>query len=140
MLIVELDPPLPCPLGFEGDTASLVYFMSFAVAERYGALHELAQAASFLRRQLKIDLSPLLRFTSAQPESPQDVEELEAIWQDPEPLARCCEEVAAALELHPRLQPLVAPYPHLGQRLRELAAICRWAAERRAKVRLTYLL
>jgi len=140
MLIVETTAAEACPLGFAGDTAPLVYFMSFAAAERYGALHPLAQAASILRRQLRIDLSPLLRFTSAEPEGPQDVEELERLWQEAAPLARTCEEVARALREHPRLQDLTADFPTLADRLEELAAIACWAAQKGAKVRLTYLL
>jgi hypothetical protein len=140
MLLVDTTASEPCPLGFQGDTAPLVYFMSFAVAERYGALHPLAQAASLLRRQLRVDISPLMRFTSALPEGPEDVEELEGLWQDPSPLARTCQEIAHALRHHPRLRALTADFPTLPERLEELAAIAQWAAQQGAKIRLTYLL
>ncbi len=140
MLIVETTAPKECPLGFGGDTAPLVYFMSFAAAERYGARHPLAQAAFILRRELGIDLAPLLRFTSAEPQGPQDLEELEHLWQDPGPLARTCQEVAEALRQDPRLAELTADFPALPQRLEELAAIARWAAQEGAQIRLTYLL
>jgi hypothetical protein len=87
MLLVDTTASEPCPLGFQGDTAPLVYFMSFAVAERYGALHPLAQAASLLRRQLRVDISPLMRFTSALPEGPEDVEEIGGPVARPSPFS-----------------------------------------------------
>ncbi len=140
MLLVETTAVDVPPVDFQGDTAPLVYFMSFAAAERFGAQHELAQAASLLKRQLKIDLTPLLRFSSAEVEDASDVEELEALWQDALPLAEAATRVADALRSHPRLRELVAPYSGLADRLEELAAIARWAAEQGARIRLTYLL
>jgi hypothetical protein len=140
MLLVETTARGDEPPDFQGDTAPLVYFMSFAAAERFGAQHELAQAASLLKRQLKIDLSPLLRFSSAEVEDAEDVEELERLWQDPGPLAETAARVAEALRSHPRLRELAASYEGLPDRLEELAAIARWAAERGARIRLTYLL
>jgi hypothetical protein len=140
MLLVETTAGAVPPVDFQGDTAPLVYFMSFAAAERFGAQHELAQAASLLKRQLKIDLTPLLRFSSAEVEDASDVEELDALWQDALPLAEAASRVAEALRSHPRLRELVAPYPGLADRLDELAAIARWAADQGARIRLTYLL
>lgn len=140
MLLVETTVGGEPPVDFRGDTAPLVYFMSFAAAERFGAQHELAQAASLLKRQLRIDLAPLLRFSSAEVEDAEDVEELERLWQDPGPLAETASRVADALRSHPRLRELVEPYPGLADRLDELAAIARWAAEQGARIRLTYLL
>ncbi|HXG41824.1 MAG TPA: hypothetical protein VNL95_03770 [Dehalococcoidia bacterium] len=140
MLLVETTARGAEPPDFQGDTAPLVYFMSFAAAERFGAQHELARAASLLKRQLKIDLTPLLRFSSAEVEDAQDVDELERLWQEPGPLADTAARVAEAFRTHPRLQELAAPYPGLADRLDELAAIARWAAERGARIRLTYLL
>jgi alkylhydroperoxidase/carboxymuconolactone decarboxylase family protein YurZ len=65
---------------------------------------------------------------------------LEGLWQDPAPLARTCQEIAHALRHHPRLRALTADFPTLPERLEELAAIAQWAAQQRAKIRLTYLL
>jgi len=140
MILVETTAQEPCPLDFRGDTAPLVYFMSFAAAERYGAQHELAQAAAILKRQMKIDLSPLLRFSSAEPEGPEDLDELERLWQEPGPLAQTAAQAAEAIRLTPRLQELTADFPGLADRLQELAEIARWAAAQGARVRLTYIL
>ncbi len=54
-LIVETTAEEDCPLEFFGDSADIVYFISFAHSERYGADHPLAKASSspafrFVRR------------------------------------------------------------------------------------------
>ncbi|HXG36110.1 MAG TPA: hypothetical protein VNL15_04005 [Dehalococcoidia bacterium] len=139
-LLVETTANEPCPLDFQGDTAPLVYLMSFAVAERFGAQHELSEAAAILKRQLKINLAPLQKFGDAEPEGPADLQELEGLWQEPGPLAETANQVADALCSNPKLRRLTAGYPGLPDRLQELARIARWANERQARIRLTYLL
>ncbi|MBI1885383.1 MAG: hypothetical protein HYS09_03575 [Chloroflexi bacterium] len=139
-LIVETTAGEECPVDFQGDTAVLVYFLSFAAAERFGAQHELAQVAAALKRQLRIDLAPLLKFSDAVPEDARDIEELEAIWQDAAPLEAAARLAADAIDGTPKLRELAQDYAGLLERLRELAEIARWAAERAAKVRLTYIL
>ena len=47
-LIVETTADEECPLEFLGDSADIVYFISFAHSERYGAGHPLAKAAGLL--------------------------------------------------------------------------------------------
>jgi len=65
-LFVDFDPPADLPVAFGGDTAPLVYFLSFAFAARYGAQHELTKASLLLRGgEHKIDLKPLLTFRQA---------------------------------------------------------------------------
>ena len=61
-LIVETTADEECPLEFLGESADIVYFISFAHSERYGAAHPLAKAAGLLKRRLGIDLNPLLTY------------------------------------------------------------------------------
>ena len=58
-LYVEFDPPDPCPHALAGDTADLVYFLSFAFSARYRSTHELSRASLLLRGEYRIDLGPL---------------------------------------------------------------------------------
>ena len=138
-LHVEFDPAEPCPYAFQGDTSDLVYFLSFAYSARYGSTHELTRAALLLRGEFKIDLRPLLTFADRLVEEAADAEALERAWQEAAPLAECCREVAAALDSrHPRLPQLTEGFPTLRDRLSELQSMAQWAAERGARVRLTY--
>ena len=140
-LFVEFDPPEPCPYAFQGDTSDLVYFMSFAYSARYGSTHELTQAALLLRGELKIDLRPLLTFADSDVEVEADAEALERAWQDAGPLSECCRQMVAALDSgHDKLRKLTEGFPALRDRLSELQRTAEWAAERGARVRLTYKL
>ena len=139
-LIVDTTADEECPLEFLGESADVVYFISFAHSERYGAGHPLAKAAGLLKRRLGVDLAPLLTFADARIESSEEERALESMWQDAAPLAECARSAAAALESTPELRDLSADFPELPERLRELAAMADWAAERGAKVRLTYVL
>ena len=71
-LIIETTAGDP-PVDFLGDTADLVYFMSMAHSERYGAFHPLARAAAALKRRLRVDLSPLTTFADARVEGAAEV-------------------------------------------------------------------
>jgi len=139
-LIVETTAGEECPIDFLGDSADVVYFISFAHSERYGADHPLAKAAAILKRQLRINLSPLLTFADARSENAEEELALEAMWQDAAPLAECARQVAQAIEGTPELRELTTDFPELPERLRELAAMAAWAAERSARVRLTYVI
>lgn len=139
-LLVENTASEPCPLDFTGDTSPLVYFMSFAVAERFGAQHELAEAAAALKRKHKINLTPLLRFGNAEAESEADAADLETLWQEAIPLAEAARMTAETIRATPALREELQAYPELVERLLELSAIASWAGARNAKVRLTYLL
>lgn len=139
-LVVETTAQEECPHRLSSSGAELVYFLSFAVAERYGAQHELAQAAAVLKRQLRLNLAPLLTFTDARVESEADRQELERIWQEPQRLAECCRQVVDAIAASPRLQELVADFPELLVQLEELAQIAEWAAAKGAKVRIAFTL
>ena len=139
-LIVETTAEEECPLEFFGDSADIVYFISFAHSDRYGSSHPLSQAAGVLKRQLQINLSPLLTFADARTESRDEERALETMWQDPSPLAKSARLVAAAIEWTPRLRELTADFPELPERLRELAGMADWAAEHGAKIRLTYVI
>jgi hypothetical protein len=138
VLHVELDPPGAAP-AFTGDTAPLVYFLSFAFAARYGAQHELTKAALLMRGgSHKIDLKPLLTFADRDAEEPLDQRELERAWQDASPLAQCCRAVVAAIDADAAIRELLADFPTLRDRLDDLGRIAAQASSRGAKVRLTY--
>ncbi len=139
-LIVETTTGEEPPVDFLGPTADIVYFISFAHTERYGAHHPLAKAAAVLKRKLRVNIAPLMTFADARTEDAEDEALLERIWQDAAPLADSARAVATAIETTPELRDLTADFPELPQRLRELADIAAWAAERGAKVRLTYVL
>jgi hypothetical protein len=136
-LHVDLDPPAEAPFG--GDTAPLVYFLSFAFATRYGAQHELAKAALLLRGgDHQIDLRPLLTFADRHVDDPADERDLERAWQEAGPLAECCARVVAAIDADEAVREQLADFPTLRDRLDDLARIAAQAAERRARMRLTY--
>jgi hypothetical protein len=138
-LYVELDPPAGDAGAFGGDTAPLVYFLSFAFAARYGAQHELTKAALLMRGgEHKIDLKPLLTFADRDAEDPIDQRELARVWQDAAPLAECCRAVVAAIDGDAAIREQLVEFPTLRHRLDELGRIASQAAERGAKVRLTF--
>jgi hypothetical protein len=139
-LIVETTADEACPVEFLGDTSDIVYFISMAHTERYGADHPLAKAAAILKRQLRINLGPLLQFADAQTDNAAEEAMLERLWQDAGPLAQTAHSVAEAIEGTPELRELTSAFPELPERLRELSGIARWAAERSAKIRLTYVI
>jgi hypothetical protein len=89
----EGDPP-----QFTGPTGDLVYFLSFAVAERYGATHELSGVARVLRSRSQRDpLRPLLTFAEDNPADTEDRRDMEQIWQPAAPVAEAAAWAAAAL-------------------------------------------
>ena len=138
-LHVEFDPPGEPPLGFAGDTAPLVYFLSFAFAARYGAQHELTKASLLLRGgDHQIDLKPLLTFADREADDPADQRELQRVWQDAAPLAECCRRVVTAIDADAAIREELRDSPTLRDRIEELGRIASWAAERGARLRLTY--
>jgi hypothetical protein len=139
-LIVETTADGECPVDFLGDTADLVYFISMAHSERYGASHPLAKTSAILKRRLRIDIGPLLTFGDARAENEEEERLLDRLWQDAGPLATSARQAADAIERTPELRALTADFPELPLRLRELAQMATWAAERDARVRLTYAL
>jgi hypothetical protein len=139
-LIVETTADEPCPVDFLGDTADIVYFISMAHTERYGADHPLAKAAAILKRRLRINMAPLLKFADARTDDATEEQMLETLWQDAAPLAQAARSVAETIEGTPELRELTSALPELPERLRELSDIAAWAAARGAKVRLTYVI
>jgi hypothetical protein len=138
-LIVDLDPPSNEPVAFAGDTAALVYFLSFAFAARYGAQHELTKAALLLRGgDHKLDLKPLLTFADRDAEEPLDQRDLERAWQDAAPLAECCRLVVDAIDADEPIRELLAGFPTLRDRIEDLARIAASAVEDGRRIRLTY--
>jgi len=139
-LIVEISGGEECPIDILGDSADIVYFISFAYSERYGSDHPLARAAAILKRRFRLNLAPLLTFADARTESTDEERALESFWQEAAPLAECARQVAEAIEGTPELRELTADFPELPDRLKELSDMAAWAAERAAKVRLTYVI
>ena len=138
-VIIETDPPIEPPPSFSGDSAPLVYFLSFAFSGRYGAQHALTKASLLLRTgEHKIDLKPLLTFADRDIDDPADERELERVWQDAEPLAECCRQVVAAIDADAAARDLLAAFSTLRDRIEELGRMAAWAAARGARVRLTY--
>ena len=138
-IILDYDPPQTNAPGFDGDTSDLVFFLSWAFSARYGGNHEMSIAALILRSEFKIDLVPLLTFADRNVEDPADADVLERSWQEAEPLAGCCRAVAKALGSDDnRLASLNADYPALRHNIEDLAHKAAWAAERGAKIRVTY--
>jgi hypothetical protein len=126
---------------FSGPTSDLVYFMSFAVAERYGATHDLSGLAKVLRSRLPGDtLRPLLTFAEQAGDDDQDRADMERIWQPAQPVAEAASWVAAEIRASDRLQELAAGFPELVPRLDDLARIAGWSAERSAEIRLLFRL
>ncbi len=139
-LIVETTADEECPVDFLGDSADIVYFISFAHSERYGADHPLAKASSILKRKLGIKLGPLLNYADARTENAAEEDHLERIWQDPVALQDCARAVAGALEDSTDIRELLEAFPELPDRLRELADMAAWAIEQGARMRLTYVI
>jgi hypothetical protein len=139
-LIVETTADDACPIDFLGDTADIVYFISMAHTERYGADHPLAKAAAILKRQLRVNMAPLLKFADARTDNAAEEQMLEGLWQDALPLSEAARNVSEAIAGTPQLLELTASFPELPDRLRELSDIADWAGERGAKVRLTYVI
>jgi hypothetical protein len=138
-LYFESDADEPCPIEFGRPTDALVAFLSFGFAARYGAQHDLTKLAMLLRGERKIDLAPLLTFADRDAEVDADRRELERVWQPAAPLAATIEAVVEALESpDERIDALLADTPELLPQLRDLGAMASWAAERDARVRLTF--
>ena len=136
---VEFETAEPCPIVFTGDGEIILFFVSWAFSVRYGADHELAEVAKRLDGTYEIVLEPLLRYADRDVSDDADRQELERVWQDAAALADCCRQVAAALDGgDERLDELLDGYEALAPRLLELAAMCDWAAQRSARVRLSF--
>ncbi len=128
------------PPEFGGPTGDLVYFLSFAVAERYGATHELSGVARILRERSSRALRPLLTFAEDNAADAEDRDDMERIWQPAAPVAEAADWVANELRASPRLQELSAGFPDLLPRLDDLARIAAWSAERGSEIRLLFRL
>lgn len=129
------------PPQFLGPTSDLVHFLSFAVAERYGATHDLSGAARILRERGRGDvLRPLLTFAEDNPADADDRRDMEQIWQDAQPVAGAARWAAGEIRSSRVLRQLTADFPQLLPRLDELAQIAAWSAERGARIRLLFRL
>ena len=135
----ETDAADPCPIAFAGADDVLVYFLSLAFSTRYGSLHPLSQLALLLRGELKIDLTPLTTFADRNVEEEADQVELDRVWQAAAPLATTLAAVTAALASGDgRIAQLTEDAPDLLARLEDLQRMVEWAAERGARVRMTF--
>ena len=138
-LFFETDAAEGQPPAFGGPTDGLVYFLSMAFSARYGAQHDFSRLALLLRGEHKIDLDPLLTFADRNVEVDADARELERVWQDPAPLAATLRAVIERLDAgDPRIDEMVRDAPGLRERLDDLLRMAEWAAEREARVRMTF--
>jgi hypothetical protein len=120
-------------------TDQLAYFLSFAVAERYGAQHHLAKAANLIKIRHKVDMNPLLNFVDRQVEGPQERRAFEETsWQDPERLAKSIRSTLDAMEADARVSDYLVQYPEVVAKLEELWEVCLAAMEAGAQVRLSF--
>lgn len=130
---------LECPLDFSADRTVVLAFMSWAFGVRYGAVHELAEAAKRLEVRHGVKLRPLLRYADRDTEDEADRREFERVWQHPADLAACCRAVVEALSAgDATLDGYVAEYGDLAPRLLELAAMADWGSGQQAQVRLSF--
>lgn len=133
----DTDPDIGRPLS--EPTSQLAYFLSFAVAERYGAQHELAKAANLVKIRHKIDMNPLLNFVDRNVEGPQERRAFaETSWQDPERLAQSIRATLDAIETDEKVEAYLADYPEVVPKLEELWEICLSALEAGSQVRLSF--
>jgi hypothetical protein len=138
-IVIDYDPPETGAPQLEGDSSDLVYFLSFAFSQRYGATHEMSVAALVLRGEFKINTAPLLTFADRDIEEPGDEETLERAWQDAIGLAECCRAVASAMGSDERrLAALRADYPRLQDLIGQLGECAAWAATGGLRIRVTY--
>jgi hypothetical protein len=138
-VVLDYDPPEAGAPQLQGDTSDLVYFLSFAFSQRYGATHELAVAALVLRGEFKINIAPLMTFADRDIEESVDAETLERAWQDAMPLAECCRAVAAALGSDDkRLAAVRHDFPRLQDLIGQLGECAAWAATGGLRIRVTY--
>jgi hypothetical protein len=138
-LFFETDAAEACPIEFGGASDVLVHFLSLAFSTRYGSLHPLSQLALMLRGEMKVDLRPLTTFADRNVEEEADRIELERVWQDAAPLAESIAAVVRALDSgDERIATLTEEAPCLRDRLDDLRRMVEWAAERGARVRLTF--
>jgi hypothetical protein len=138
-IVLDFDPAWPDAPVFAAESDSLVYFLSWAFSARYGASHELAEASMLLRGEFGIEMRPLLTFADREVEMEADAEMLEKAWQSAAPLAEACEEVAEALGSDDaRLVAIREDYPALRDQVAELGRIAAAAAQRGARIRVTF--
>ena len=139
VLIVETTAGDP-PVEFLGPSSDLVYFLSMAHSERYGASHDLARAGFVVKRRLRINMNPLLNFGDAQPDDAGEAAMMDKLWQDPGPVAEAALAIADAIADDEELRELTSAFHELPDRLREFAEMAHWASEQGAQIRLTYVI
>jgi hypothetical protein len=138
-IVLDFEPPNPNAPQLVGDTSDLAYFLSWAFSARYGGNHEMSVASLVLRGEFQIDLKPLLTFADRDVEMEADAEMLEKAWQDPGPLADCCDQVVRAFRSgEQRLAALAEEYPALVEQIAELGRVAEWAAENGLRIRVTF--
>jgi hypothetical protein len=126
-------------LALTEPTDQLAYFLSFAVAERYGAQHDLARAANLIKIRHKVDMNPLLNFVDRNVEGPQERKAFtETSWQDPERLARTIRATLDAIADDEKVAAYLSDYSEVVPKLEELWELCLSALEGGCRVRLSF--
>jgi hypothetical protein len=81
----------------------------------------------------------LLTFADRNVEEAADAAELDRVWQDAAPLAETLQRVIDVLRSGDEgVAAAIAVEPSLVDRLEDLRQMASWAAERRARVRMTF--
>jgi hypothetical protein len=119
----------------------LLAFCSFAFAVRFGAQHELSLAASRLKERYTVDLRPFTTYAEGLVKEQGDSDDLERAWQDAARVAENAEKALAAIRSGDvKLGEWLSEWPGLIDRLEELSARARWAANRGVRIRFAFFL
>ena len=139
-LYVESDAPEMGPFEFHGDAQPLLALLSFGVAEPFGTQHPLTEFVRRLKRAHKIDVEPLLTFYDRDTEDAEDEAKLAAAWQSAEALRDCLGAMRAVLASDEATAALLSEEPALPELLVQLQHMAEWAADRAARIRLSFSL
>lgn len=139
-LFVESDAAEAGPFTFSGDSGELLALLSFGIAEPHGSQHALTEFVRALQRDHGVDVTALLTFYDRDVEDAIDEANLEAAWQDAAALHDCLVAVHEALSANARLRGYLTPFPSIPRGLEELQAMAAWAAQREARIRISFSL
>ena len=139
-LFVESDAPEPLPIQFHTDPRDLLALLSFGVAAPFGSMHPLTQLVRHLTMECQLDLAPLLTFYDREVADAVDAANLAAAWQPATPLRDCVAAARAAIAADERAGALLAGFESIPALLADLERMAQWAADRGARIRLSFSL
>ena len=119
----------------------LLAFCSFAYASRFGPQHELSLLAQRLKEHYAVNLRAFTTYVEGVVHEEADAEDLERAWQDAGFVRAEAEKAVAALDSgDTKLTELLAEWPGLPERLREMSSRAGWAEGKGRRLRLAFLL